>query len=573
MDIDKVDKNDEQEWQWCLVGNIVDEHEYGEEHIIKSGTKHFRPNAKVYINMVYGGMGHENILVIGMPRHLKKYIEIVIARKYVCNFRMQKVYKPAVLNRMKNSKWEWWGNTEESRSRIIDFLTYLNPEEAAKYILPTESECQGKSAPQNIEANGETWDKAPRSKKFHSGSVMEICFIIAIVLFMAFGAIINNRNTSDSGGKTQQTEQFSEENEELPAATELAEQASAGSSEAAEEPVSTEVSTPKKVDQSQARDYFKDEIWEVKRASIFIHQQSGGQAYLKLKDSFDSKPLYQEEELLGNYYNFTVSEVLPDSTEVRNCFYVKEDLSEILCMETATGNLYDLESWRNSSEYAERMRVISNWQQEREERLLASEGQALNEPWYDAYRAIVADWTLIEDSEWSSDFEYLDFYFGEDYQFDSYWLCDIDQNGTPELFLYSKTRHMTGMVAVVTYTDRPVVVIVDMIDGINLETAECIIHGHWHGAGGSPENEWTGYRIQGDTAEYSMYIDYYDYNEEDIENHYVIYHPETDEFEDPVDGREYEEIYAAHVANCIWTWDIHKYDLVDDLSGLKVIYK
>ena len=45
-------------------------------------------------------------------------------------------------------------------------------------------------------------------------------------------------------------------------------------------------------------------------------------------------------------------------------------------METATGNLYDLESWRNSFEYTERMKEISNWQQEREELLLASEGQA-----------------------------------------------------------------------------------------------------------------------------------------------------------------------------------------------------
>ena len=36
----------EQEWQWCLVGNIVEKHEYGEEHIIKRGNKQFRPNSK-----------------------------------------------------------------------------------------------------------------------------------------------------------------------------------------------------------------------------------------------------------------------------------------------------------------------------------------------------------------------------------------------------------------------------------------------------------------------------------------------------------------------------------------------
>lgn len=116
----------EEEWQWCLVGNIVEKHEYGEERTIKYGNKQFRPNAKVFINLVYGGMGHESILVIGMPRHSSKYIEIVIARKYVCNFRVQKVFKPAVLKRMKNSEWDWWGNSDEAYEKIVRCLDWLN---------------------------------------------------------------------------------------------------------------------------------------------------------------------------------------------------------------------------------------------------------------------------------------------------------------------------------------------------------------------------------------------------------------------------------------------------------------
>jgi len=118
----------EQEWQWCLVGNIAEKNEYGEEHTIKYGNKQFRPNTKVFINLVYGGMGHERILVIGMPRHASKYIEIVIARKYVCNFRVQKVFKPAVLKRMKNSKWGWWGNSDEAYESIVRCLDWLNAE-------------------------------------------------------------------------------------------------------------------------------------------------------------------------------------------------------------------------------------------------------------------------------------------------------------------------------------------------------------------------------------------------------------------------------------------------------------
>ena len=515
-----------------------------------------------------------------------------------------------------------WGREDEITEKFVGLLVAIVQDIHALGLLRDKFgkelpilihglEYDERTARQNIEANGETLDRdfvsfcmpcmpgvqdemrtsqnetstaeksitAPRTQGFRGGSLKEFCFIIAgtiiMMLVMTLGAKIISHNKTASNVEPHQTDNFTEENEEPSAAVASVEQVFPDSSETVEEPVQAETSAPKKVYQYQAREYFRDELWEVKSASIFIHQQSEGQAYLKLNESFDSEPLYQEEELLGYYYNFTVSEVWPDSTEMRNCFYVKEDLSEILCMETATGNLYDLESWRNSFEYAERMKEISNWQQEREELLLASEGQIPDEPWYDAYRAIVADWTLIEDSEWSSDLYYMDYYFGQDYQFDSYWLCDIDQNGTPELFLYSDTGSMTDMVAVVTYTDRPVVVFVDMFRGINLNTAELIKYGHWHGAGGSPEYEWTGYRIQGDTAEYSMYIDYYDYIEEDLKNlnHYVIYHPETDDFEEPVDGREYEEIYAAHVANCIWTRDIPKYDLMDDLSGLKVIYK
>lgn len=118
----------EQEWQWCLVGNIVEAHEFGEEHTIKYGNKQFRPNAKVFINLVYGGMGHENILVLGMPRHTSRYIEIIIARKYVHNFRIQKVFKPAVLERMKKSAWNWWGNTDEAHDKIVNCLEWLNTE-------------------------------------------------------------------------------------------------------------------------------------------------------------------------------------------------------------------------------------------------------------------------------------------------------------------------------------------------------------------------------------------------------------------------------------------------------------
>lgn len=185
--------------------------------------------------------------------------------------------------------------------------------------------------------------------------------------------------------------------------------------------------------------------------------------------------------------------------------------------------------------------------------------------WYDQYAAILKDWTLIEDY---GDFSYLPMYFGEDYAFDSYWLCDVDQNGVPELFLHSST--MSVITAVFTCTEEQLVFLTyDDFYGINQEKGELLIHGHWHGAGGSYVNEWSAYKVLQDKAEYSMYIDFFDVSEEgeDEENRYTVYDPETDEYIDSSDGTEYEALYAAHVQPCV---PVESYTLYgsSDSSGL-----
>lgn len=182
--------------------------------------------------------------------------------------------------------------------------------------------------------------------------------------------------------------------------------------------------------------------------------------------------------------------------------------------------------------------------------------------WYDQYAAILKDWTLIEDY---GDFSYLPMYFGEDYAFDSYWLCDVDQNGVPELFLHSST--MRDITAVFTCTEEQLVFLTyDDFYGINSETGELVIYGHWHGAGGTSENEWTAYKVLQDKAEYAMYIDFYDFAKYG-ESHYVIYNPETEEYVYLSDGTEYEALYAVHVQPCV---PVESYTLYDsfDLSGL-----
>ncbi len=121
-----------------------------------------------------------------------------------------------------------------------------------------------------------------------------------------------------------------------------------------------------------------------------------------------------------------------------------------------------------------------------------------------------------------------------------------------------------GLTAVFTYTDVPVFLLYNDICGINFETDEVVIHGHWHGAGGSWENEWSAYCISEDTAEYTMYIDFMDLSEYDEGIRYTVYDAETEEYIDSQDGTEYDAFYTAHVKPCILAEDYLLYDFYDE---------
>ena len=120
------------QWRWCLVGNIVKSHKYGEEHEIRTGTKQFMPGAKIYLAPIQWGDGYEKVVVIGKPRHRHGLIEIVMHRKYITGYRLQKVFRPAVLDRMEKSEYSWWSDTDADRDKIIDILNWLNPTSAEK---------------------------------------------------------------------------------------------------------------------------------------------------------------------------------------------------------------------------------------------------------------------------------------------------------------------------------------------------------------------------------------------------------------------------------------------------------
>lgn len=190
------------------------------------------------------------------------------------------------------------------------------------------------------------------------------------------------------------------------------------------------------------------------------------------------------------------------------------------------------------------------------------------ESWYEGYRRILGDWTVLEDY---GDLSYLPQYFGDDYGFDSYFLCDVDGNGTPELFLDSSTM---GLTAVLSYDAGPMGIFYDRFD-INKETGELIVLGHWHGAGGSGifGNEWRAWKLCGTDWEMTMFIDCFE--AEWIggeENRYDIYDPETGEYNTymALESSEYDALYDIHVTPRI-SFSQYRLYALDDLSGLETV--
>ena len=81
----------------CATANILEEVEWGEQREKRSGTKHFRGGAKVYIIDSYPGMC-ESAIVIGHHRKSGRYIKLSLKVKYLGNFRVTSVYSPKVIS-------------------------------------------------------------------------------------------------------------------------------------------------------------------------------------------------------------------------------------------------------------------------------------------------------------------------------------------------------------------------------------------------------------------------------------------------------------------------------------------
>lgn len=107
----------------CLVGNIADEIEFGENKELRKGNKQFRPGAKVYCFPPLWSDGYISIKVIGKPRKSKKMITVVIPSKHITNWRKQKVYNQFIIDRMiQNNGWSFDVNSESNLDNLLNSL-------------------------------------------------------------------------------------------------------------------------------------------------------------------------------------------------------------------------------------------------------------------------------------------------------------------------------------------------------------------------------------------------------------------------------------------------------------------
>lgn len=86
---------------WCVVANVVMERTYGPGGEQKaSGTKHFRPGAKVVCIHFYWSGPYTKVVVVGRHRVTNRYMKIVTRPRWLANWRAELIYSPTVMRKM-----------------------------------------------------------------------------------------------------------------------------------------------------------------------------------------------------------------------------------------------------------------------------------------------------------------------------------------------------------------------------------------------------------------------------------------------------------------------------------------
>ena len=183
--------------------------------------------------------------------------------------------------------------------------------------------------------------------------------------------------------------------------------------------------------------------------------------------------------------------------------------------------------------------------------------------WREAYTALLTDETLRK-TVIGKDADYREDYFSSDLsllQPTAYAAADINADGTPELLLYAEGTGLTDLFA---FDGRLHYLGYDRIFGFLPEEGLAVIHGHWHGAGGSGTAEYSVRDFFRD-GEQTAYLDRLDTGEE---LHYSFFETEEgwSEGTDEKAAARYDELYDRYVRACVRMEDIPLFAM-DNLSG------
>lgn len=114
----------------CVVANVAAETSHGEGGLeIRRGLRHFAPGAKVWIAPPGWGDGGERVIVAGRRRgNSRRYVRIVIERRFLENFRVRAVYSLALVRALTEldpgeerefgARWLWTPEDAEGTARF-----------------------------------------------------------------------------------------------------------------------------------------------------------------------------------------------------------------------------------------------------------------------------------------------------------------------------------------------------------------------------------------------------------------------------------------------------------------------
>jgi hypothetical protein len=111
---------------WCLVGNVVDHHPFGESKELRHGSKHFSRDTKVYCLPPQWGDGYERVVAVGLARGSRRWITVVMRTELITNWRAKVLYKPHVLARLREGfngfkrQWESQAQVESTAKELRD---------------------------------------------------------------------------------------------------------------------------------------------------------------------------------------------------------------------------------------------------------------------------------------------------------------------------------------------------------------------------------------------------------------------------------------------------------------------